>query len=238
MGIFGSKDKTAGTGAQRRDEPHHDTGISQSDKAKLELRRVRSRMRKLQAKYEAEAEKFTLRIKEEMRAGRKDRARTFLRLRKLRQTALARTDNQIVNLEQQLASIKEQEDNIEYVRSLEMANKAMEELQKIMPVDYVSDVLDRNQELQDINAEISEMLAGDGICAGAVDEDEILDELAALEAQIGGKSATIIQGEGQTQGLTAQEAMSLPVAPSGDILSGGAQNDIAVDEEERVMVAA
>ena len=221
-----------------RDEPSHDAGISQVDKAKLELRRVRSRMRKLQTKYEAETAKFTARIKAEMRAGRKDRARMFLRLRKLRQTALARTDDQIINLEHQLASIREQEDNIEYVRSLETANNAMAELQKIMPIDYVEDVLERNQELQDINAEISDMIAGDGLCAGAVvDEDEVLEELAALEAEISGTTTAV------SPGLTAEDAMDLPIAPSGEIAGGAAKDNVLADEvaeegDGKLLVAA
>lgn len=235
MGIFGSKEKK-GSPAKRRDEPSHDAGISQADKAKLELRRVRSRMRKLQAKYEAETAKFTARIKTEMRAGRKDRARMFLRLRKLRQTALSRTDDQIINLERQLASIREQEDNIKYVRSLETANSAMEELQKIMPIDYVEEVLERNQELQDINAEISDMIAGDGLCGGAVvDEDEVLEELAALEAEISGTTAAVAPG------LSMQEAMDLPVAPDGVIVGGATKEEVPAEEEPsdgRVLVAA
>ena len=233
MGIFGSKKKYDAGAA--RDEPTHDDDITQVDKAKLELRRVRRRMKEMQKKYEAEAEKFTLRIKREMRAGRKDRARVYLRLRKLRETALERTDNQIINLEKQLDSIREQQDNIEYVRSLQTANSAMEELQKIMPVEYVEDVLERNQELQDINAEISEMLEGDGICAGAVlDEDEVLEELAVLETEIQGT---------QDPGFTVQDAVDLPVAPNNPIGTGASKDgviddEIAEEDDGRVLVAA
>ena len=194
-----------------RDEPTHDDDITQVDKAKLELRRVRRRMKEMQKKYEAEAEKFTLRIKREMRAGRKDRARVYLRLRKLRETALERTDNQIINLEKQLDSIREQQDNIEYVRSLQTANSAMEELQKIMPVEYVEDA-ERNQELQDINVDI-EML-GDGICAGAV-----LDRTRSRRAS---DAETEIQGT-QDPGFTVQDAVDLPVAPNNPIGTGASK---------------
>lgn len=233
MGIFSSKSSSPGKKKYHKDDPKHDNDISEVDKAKLELRRVRVRMSKMEKAYQAETEELTAKIKAEMRVGRKDRARMFLRLRKLREAALTRTVDQLVNVEKQILTLQEQQQNIEYVKSLEVANKAMEELQRIMPIDYVEDLLERNQELRDINAEISDLIAGDGLCAGAVvDEEAVLRELESLEAEV--------SHTGKSSGISVQDAMDLPIAPSNDIkVKTPGQKDVAESEDAgRVLVAA
>ena len=236
MGIFSSKSSSPAKKSKYfKEEPKHNNDISEVDKAKLALRRVRAKMSKMEKAYQAETEELTGKIKAEMRAGRKDRARMFLRLRKLREAALSRTVDQLVNVEKQIMTLQEQQQNIEYVQSLEVANKAMEELQKIMPIDYVEDLLERNQELRDINAEISDLIAGDGLCSGALlDEEDVLQELESLEAEV--------SQNGESSGISVQDAMDLPVAPSDELITkpSGDNEDVTVSEEKegRVLIAA
>ena len=103
---------TASPKKQKREQPRDDE-LSQVDHAKLEIRRTRTKLRKYQKQIEKETEQLNTKIKKLIKAGKKSQAKAILRLRKLRETALERTDSQILKLEQMISTIAQSEFNAE-----------------------------------------------------------------------------------------------------------------------------
>jgi hypothetical protein len=217
---------TASPKKQKREQPRDDE-LSQVDHAKLEIRRTRTKLRKYQKQIEKETEQLNTKIKKLIKAGKKSQAKAILRLRKLRETALERTDSQILKLEQMISTIAQSEFNAEMVQSIETGNTALESLHKIMSLDYVEDVMEQADEFQAMNDEISDLIAGSGY---AVDEDDVAADLATLEKEV--------NGIGNIDSDSVEQAMNLPVAPNHELVEDSEVSEEDAVEEGRTLVAA
>ena len=207
---------------QRREQPKNDE-LSQVDQAKLEIRRTRTKLRKYQKQMEKEAEHLNAKIKQLIQTGKKAQAKANLRLRKLRETALARTDTQVLNLEQMLSTIEQSEFNADMIQSIETGNSALGHLQKIMSLEYVENVMEEAEELEAMNGEITEMISGSGY---TVDEEDVAADLEALEKEING-----------SLDHSVEDALNLPVAPTNALVEQ--VEEVGVEEEEgRTLVGA
>ena len=201
----------------RREQPRNDE-LSQIDSAKLELRRTRTKLRKYQKQMEKQTIQINQKIKKLLKEKKKNAAKTTLRLRKLREIALERTDNQILNLEQMISSIEQTEFNAEMIQSIETGNTALESLHKIMSLEYVEDVMEQADEYQVMNDEISNLIGESGYL---IDDEDIAADLELLESELNGQNTSVDQ------------AMNLPIAPNHDLIGNNEEEEEVESEEER-----
>ena len=210
---------------QRRSKEPTNDKFSQVDQAKLELRRTKTKLRKYQKQMEKETERLNDKIKALIKLGKKSQARANLRLRKLRETALEKTDIQVLNLEQMISTIEQSELNVEMVKSIETGNAALGHLQKIMSLEYVEEVMEKAEELEAMNSEITDMISGSGL---TVDDGDIAADLEQLEREINDGAVN-----------TVEEALKLPIAPTNEVvLPSGEKKSSEEVEDGRVLVAA
>merc|ERR1712113_144906 len=78
-------------------------------------------------------------------------------------------------------TIVNKENEAEMVQAMSKGKLALEKLHREMSVDDVLQMMDEIEEQSEVEAQINQIL-GDGITT--VDEEEVLEELAALEASM------------------------------------------------------
>lgn len=246
MGNFFNKSKSPPRKKSRRDQPKNDE-LSEVDNAKLELRKTKTKLKKYQKQMTKETIQLNIKIKQLIQAGNKSQAKANLRLKKLRQTALEKTDAQLLNLEQMISSIDQTTFNAEMVRSIQTGNEALASLHKIMSIEYVEDVMEEADELEAMNSEITELITGSGY---VIDDDEVLADLENLLSEVSVESGekkeeSVVEVEEsvveESEVLSRiEEALNMPVAPSGEI--GSKEDGVEVKEveveETRTLVGA
>lgn len=114
--------------------------------------------------------------------GDKPRALLALRRKKYQQTLLAKTDAQLEQLEQLTSSVEFAQIQKDVVFGLQQGTKVLQEIHKEMGgIEHVEKLMGETADAIAYQNEVSEMLGGR---ISNHDEDEVEDELAAMEAQI------------------------------------------------------
>ncbi|KAK7919204.1 hypothetical protein WMY93_010488 [Mugilogobius chulae] len=102
------------------------TRVTEQDKAVLQLKQQRDKLRQYQKRINLQLEKERTVAKQLLKDGKKDKALLLLKKKKYQEQLLDKTENQISNLEQMVMSIEEVErimdetqDSIEYQRQID-----------------------------------------------------------------------------------------------------------------------
>jgi charged multivesicular body protein 6 len=147
-------------------------------------------------------------------AGDKPKALLALRRKKYQETLLSRTDSQLEQLEQLTSSVEFALVQKDVLFGLSQGTKVLKQIHKEMGgLEAVEKMMGESEEARAYQQEISEALAGQ---MSNSDEDEVEDELEAMEREI--------------------EGVKLPDAPTGTVLGEGALPDVPVseiDEQEK-----
>ena len=129
--------------------------------------------------------------------GDKPKALLALRRKKFQQSLLTKTDAQLQTLEELTSSVEFARVQKDVVFGLQQGTKVLKQIHAEMGgIENVDKLMGENQEARAYQMEISEMLGGQ---MSNQDEDEVEDELDALE--------------GVVTGSTMQAAVDLPSAP-------------------------
>ncbi|XP_076885885.1 vacuolar protein sorting-associated protein 60.2-like isoform X1 [Bidens hawaiensis] len=117
--------------------------------------------------------------------------------------------------------------------ALKSANKELKGMMKTVKIQDIDSLQDEMMDMMDISNEIQESLGRSYSVPDDIDEDELLGELDALEADMGQET----EGEGVPSYLQPDnepdlnEELNLPSAPSGQAVPAGrVNNNQAVDE--------
>jgi charged multivesicular body protein 6 len=120
--------------------------------------------------------------KEMLAKGDKDRALLALRRKKYQESLLHKTDTQLEQLEKLTASVEFALIQKDVVFGLEQGSKVLQEIHREMGgIEHVEKLMGENAEAIAYQQEISEMLGGK---ITNQDEEEVEEELAALEAEL------------------------------------------------------
>ena len=175
MGALFSRD---GKKKKRRRRDVGAGGVSAQDRAVLDLKNARDRLRRFQGKLEAEAETLTANAGRLLRAGKRDRALLVLRTRRFRETKVAEVDAQLLTLEEMVATIEWETAQVDVVAALRAGTDALNALHAdALSVDAVAQLMDETADALETEKQISALLGG----AAAADDD---DENAALLAEL------------------------------------------------------
>lgn len=165
-GVFSSK------------KPKKKRKVSSADRAVLDLKNARDRLRKYQTKLEAENATLTRQAAALLRAGKKDRAVLTLKFRRFREAKIADADAQLLRLEEMVNTIEWETQQAAVLASLKQGTDALNKIHSEMTVEAVEDLLDDSREAQDTANRISALLAGEIDEAGLEDELALLDDVA------------------------------------------------------------
>ncbi|KAI9652300.1 MAG: hypothetical protein M1831_007086 [Alyxoria varia] len=119
----------------------------------------------------------------------RDTALRHLRSKKQAQATLSNRTSQLAQIEDTLASIEEAEGQVDMVRAMDASAQVLRDLnKKVGGADGAEKVMDNLADARADTDDIGKVINQDMEGAVAVDEDEVDDELEALEREVGGKA--------------------------------------------------
>ncbi|XP_071734667.1 vacuolar protein sorting-associated protein 60.2-like [Rutidosis leptorrhynchoides] len=140
--------------------------------------------------------------------------------------------NQTFNLDQVAFASEGIKDAQQTMSALKSANKELKGMMKTVKIQDIDNLQDEMMDMMDISNEIQESLGRSYSVPDDIDEDDLMGELDALEADMGQET----EGEGVPSYLQPDnesdlnEELNLPSAPSGHAVPSGRVNNQAVDE--------
>ncbi|ALC42003.1 Vps20 [Drosophila busckii] len=154
--------------------------ITDHDKAVLQLKQQRDRLKQYQKRIELQLENDRLLAKKCLLQGRKDRAKLLLRKKKYQESLLSNADKQLENLEKLAADLEFAQVEMKVLDGLKQGNAALKKVHEMLDINEVEKIMDETREgiekQQEIDAILTDVLS-------TQDEEDVLAELDALEAE-------------------------------------------------------
>ncbi|KAF7892248.1 uncharacterized protein EAF01_010328 [Botrytis porri] len=185
--------------------------ISAQDKAILDMKNQRDKLHQYQRRVTVLTDRETAIAKEMLAKGDRKRALLALRRKKYQETLLAKTDAQLEQLEKLTSSVEFALVQKDVVYGLQQGTNVLNRIHTEMGgLHHVEKLMGDTADAIAYQKEVSDMLGG---IMSNQDEDEVEDELAALEAELTGVPLT----EVPTAGLPLKD--SLPDVPRSELSS-------------------
>merc|ERR1711907_127299 len=163
--------------------------VSAHDRALLDLKVQRDKLKQYQKKCDRVMARETELAKQLAAQGRKKAALICLKKRKLQQVMLDKSQAQLDNVSALIDSVEFAQMEVQVFDSLKQGNASLAALhEQIGGIEAVEELMMDVEENIEKQNEIDEAL-GQSIAAEGIDEDEILAELDALEAEASGIDA-------------------------------------------------
>lgn len=198
---------------------NNNSRVTAQDQAILDLKLQRDKLRQYHKRIGILTDKETDVARRMLAAGDKKRALLALRRKKYQEQLLAKTDAQLAQLEQLTRSVEFALIQKDVVFGLQQGTRVLKEIHAEMGgIEHVEKLMGESAEAIAYQKEISEMLS-DRITNQ--DEDEVEDELAALEREVNGP-------EPETE-IEPPHVAPLPAAPKTEPLK---QPDIQQPERQ------
>ena len=141
--------------------------------------------------------------------GDKPKALLALRRKKFQETLLAKTDAQLETLEQLTSNVEFALVQKDVIYGLQQGTTVLKQIHAEMGgIDHVEKLMGESEDARAYQKEISEMLGGQ---MSNQDEDEVEDELEAMEEQI----------HGPPESIKEPTAAQFPVAPENELPFAG-----------------
>ncbi|KAH7561550.1 Snf7-domain-containing protein [Bipolaris maydis] len=156
--------------------------ISAQDKAILDMKNQRDKLRQYQKRITVLTDREKEIAKQCLAKGDTKSAKLALRRKKYQESLLSKTDSQLAQLEVLTSDIEFALVQKDVLYGLQQGTAVLKEIHKEMGgIENVEKLLGENEEARAYQEEISEMLANK---MSNQDEDEVEDELEALEAEV------------------------------------------------------
>ena len=153
--------------------------ITEQDRAVLKLKQQRDKLKMYQRKIDAQQITLKNQASQLIQAGRKDRALTLLKKRKVQDKLYEQASLQLTNIEKMTEDLEWAQIQVDIIKKLDQGNKALKQLHKICSVEEVEMVMEETAETIAYQQEIDAAFMGVSIDQ-RVDEDELENELADL----------------------------------------------------------
>lgn len=181
MGIFFAKKKQS-------------SRVTEQDKAILQVKQARDKIKQYQRKIEQSLEKERLLAKELLKNGKKERALLLLRKKKYQEQVLSRADGQLENLERMVHDLEFAQIEMKVVDGLRIGNTTLKQLHDLLSIDEIEKIMDETREGIEKQREIDEILSSTLTEEENIDENEIEAELdALLETEFNEKAPEIVK---------------------------------------------
>ncbi|CAK7273897.1 Vacuolar protein sorting-associated protein 20 [Sporothrix epigloea] len=156
--------------------------VTAQDKAILDLKIQRDKLHQYQRRVTVLTSRETEIAREMLTRGDKKRALLALRRKKYQESLLAKTDAQLEQLEKLTSNVEFALIQKDVVFGLQQGTKVLQEIHREMGgLAHIEKLMGETAEAIAYQNEVSEMLGGS---MSNADEDEVEDELSALEAEM------------------------------------------------------
>lgn len=195
------------------------TRVTEQDKAILQLKQQRDKLRQYQKRINVQLEKERTVAKQLLKDGKKEKALLLLKKKRYQEQLLDKTENQISNLEHMVQDLEFAQIEMKVLEGLKVGNECLKKMHEVMSIEEVERIMDETQDAIEYQRQIDEMLAGS---LTQEDEDEILAELEA-----------ITQGDMELPEVPSDELPEVPAATKDK-----PERETAKKKPEREMLAA
>ncbi|KAK1782886.1 charged multivesicular body protein 6 [Copromyces sp. CBS 386.78] len=163
--------------------------VTAQDKAILDLKTQRDKLHQYQRKITVLTDRETAIARQMLAKADKQRALLALRRKKYQESLLQKTDAQLEQLEKLTSSVEFALIQKDVFFGLQQGTKVLKEIHAEMGgLEHVEKMMGETAEEVAYQQEVSEMLGGR---ISNQDEDEVEEELAALEAEVAAKSRPV-----------------------------------------------
>ncbi|KAF2722573.1 charged multivesicular body protein-like protein 6 [Polychaeton citri CBS 116435] len=165
--------------------------ISDHDRAILDMKNQRDKLQQYQKRIRVITDRETEIARECLQTGDKKKALMALRKKKYQETLLSRTDQQLAQLETLTSDVEFALVQKDVLFGLQQGTAVLKEIHKEMGgLEKVEMIMEESAEARQYQEEINDLLAGK---MSNQDEDEVEDEMAALEREMAAKTSVPIQ---------------------------------------------
>ncbi|XP_028675905.1 charged multivesicular body protein 6 [Erpetoichthys calabaricus] len=176
------------------------TRVTEQDRAVLQLKQQRDKLKQYQKKIHLQLEKERLLAKQLLQDGKKEKALLLLKKKRYQEQLLDKTENQIGNLEHMVQEIEFAQIEMKVIEGLKIGNDCLKKMHEVMSIEEVERIMDETQDAIEYQRQIDEMLAGS---LTQEDEDAVLAELEAIT-------------QGEEEELPDVSTESLPEVPEDE----------------------
>ena len=175
-GLFGGGNKNK----NKKNDKRKNEQLSEKDKAELQVKRQRDRLKK----YETECEKVIARetemCKQLLKQGKKDKAKLVLRKKKYQEKLLDNARNQLTNIEELSGNIEFAQMQQQVMKAMEQGTNVLKEINAQMSLEEIEQIMDDTQEAIEYQNEVNALLSQN---LTEEDDEDVLKELEMIEQQ-------------------------------------------------------
>lgn len=191
-------------------------------RAILDMKNQRDKLHQYQHRITAITTRETAVARECLLRGDKPKALLALRRKKYQETLFAKTDAQLETLEQLTSNVEFALVQKDVVYGLQQGTNVLKQIHAEMGgIEQVEKLMGESEDARAYQREVSEMLGGQ---MSNQDEDEVEDELEALQ--------------GEVRGVVSPVEVIYPAAPEGELESRERDDRAVIQQKERARARA
>ncbi|XP_047529473.1 charged multivesicular body protein 6-A [Vanessa atalanta] len=134
--------------------------VTEQDKAILQLKQQRDKLKQYQKKIELNLEKDRLLAKKLLAEDKRDRAKSLLKKKRYQENLLHNADIQLEKLEQLTHDLEFTQIEVQVLDGLKTGNEALKKVHDILNIDDIEKILDETREGIEKQREIDELISG------------------------------------------------------------------------------
>jgi len=213
--------------------------VNAQDKAILDLKNSRDRLRRYQNNLSVSEAKLKSRALAYMKEGRKDLALMVLKFRKKKMKESENVEGQLLKVMEMVQSINWQSSQSSVLKSLQQGKEMLKKMHEEMSVDDVIELMDDINEEIDKESRIGEIL-GRGVSLDTVDDEDCLRDIEDMARSMGlvdDSSSVLDMPDAPKHKVETFELPDVPKGAVGDAEEEGKIEEAEREEERNVRVA-
>ncbi|CAG9786052.1 unnamed protein product [Diatraea saccharalis] len=151
--------------------------ITEQDKAVLQLKQQRDKLKQYQKRIELNLERDRQLAKKLLAQDKRDKAKLLLKKKRYQEQLLQNTESQLEKLEQLTHDIEFAQIEVQVLDGLKTGNIALKKVHDILSIDEIEKIMDETKEGIEKQREIDELISGQ---LTKEDEEEIEAELESI----------------------------------------------------------
>uniref|UniRef100_A0A3B3TBY0 Charged multivesicular body protein 6 n=1 Tax=Paramormyrops kingsleyae TaxID=1676925 RepID=A0A3B3TBY0_9TELE len=179
------------------------TRVTEQDKAVLQLKQQRDKLKQYQKRISQQLEKERLLAKQLLKDGKKEKALLLLKKKRYQEQLLDKTETQISNLEHMVQDIEFAQIEMKVIEGLKVGNSCLKKMHEVMSIEEVEKIMDETQDAIEYQRQIDEMLSGS---LTQEDEDAVLAELKAI-TQVRSPARSLTSAVSRSSCLTSHQPL-------------------------------
>ncbi|KAL6476945.1 hypothetical protein MHYP_G00154440 [Metynnis hypsauchen] len=174
--------------------------VTEQDRAILQLKQQRDKLRQYQKKLTLQLEKERLLARQLLKDGKKERALLLLKKKRYQDQLLDKTETQIGNIERMVQDLEFAQIEIKVLEGLKVGNDCLKKMHEVLSIEEVERIMEETHEAVEYQKQIDEILVGS---LTQEDEEAVLAELEAIT-------------QGEDVSLPEVPTEPLPAVPSAE----------------------